>query len=213
MINKMRKFWGFKHKSLTAGVTLFLLTVSSHNALASQKNSVTKEEVKPLPVKATEVKSLNKNKAKAELVKARERFLERKAKDPFIYRNLNVPNQARQSKTPSNQGDSLNPNNLISATMNLPSGIRVDGIIIPKNKSLNPIAALRVPGEDLPLFVKKNDLVSISPANMQQQSNSNSWWNKETKEQEPYYLLIKSISENGVEVAPKKQPAKTYLLR
>jgi len=86
----------------------------------------------------------------------------------------------------------------------LPHRIELAAVLIPENGGA--VAVLRLPGENAPVFVRENDLVSIvAPARPDGRRGE--------MPTEVFYLLIKSITSTGVEVAPRVRPDEIHLLR
>jgi len=103
----------------------------------------------------------------------------------------------------------------------LPPGIRLATVLILDNG--DAIAALRLPGEDGPVFVRVDDLISVDfrqePAapkhgtRSKDGARSAAALTTTATDQVPVYLLIKSITATGVEVAPRVRPTEVHLIR
>lgn len=114
-------------------------------------------------------------------------------KDPFKYRQKTTQSKASTTKKTLSKYESLP-----AANASLANGIRVAAVVLRKDGA--GIAALRLPEEESLVFVEKGDVLSIIPGGMK-------------ADKDPYYLLIKSVTKNGVEVAPKLRPKEIYILR
>lgn len=118
-------------------------------------------------------------------------------KNPFAYATPN--------------GDELIP----VSTGRLPTGIRLASVLIFDNG--DAIAALRLPGEKAPVFVRVDDLISIDAGhetlNPKAEARPAAATPVMPTHEPPLYLLIRSISATGVEVAPRVRPTELHLIR
>lgn len=100
-------------------------------------------------------------------------------------------------------------------TSRMPTGIRLAAVLIRNNG--DALAALRLPGESAPVFVRVDDLISVNlqapePAKTKAASQRSSTIIPMT-ERTTVYLLVKSITATGVEVAPRVRPSEVHLIR
>lgn len=95
----------------------------------------------------------------------------------------------------------------------LPAGIRLAAVLIINNDDI--LAALRLPGETAAVFVRVNDLISVNFQNEAptKKDSLRSSTAISVAERAPVYLLIKSITATGVEVAPRIRPTEVHLIR
>lgn len=117
-------------------------------------------------------------------------------KNPFVYRAT----EDERGLVPADAG-------------RLPHGIRLAAVLIPK--AGEAVAVLRLPGEGTPVFVRENDLVSIDPraADSTRAGATAGSATRASAETAPFYLLIKSITSTGVDVAPRVRPTEVHLIR
>ncbi|NLZ63418.1 MAG: hypothetical protein GX902_06370 [Lentisphaerae bacterium] len=103
-------------------------------------------------------------------------------------------------------------------TDRMPTGIRLAAVLLKSNG--DALAALRLPGETAPIFVRVDDLISV---NLQASAPAKTTSAKTTSaktstaismtERTTVYLLVKSITATGVEVAPRVRPSEVHLIR
>lgn len=96
-------------------------------------------------------------------------------------------------------------------TGRLPQSMRLATVLILDNG--DALAALRLPGETAPVFVRVNDLISVDFPHQGTANKDSALAATTAPEQAPVYLLIKSISATGVEVAPRVRPTEVHLIR
>ncbi len=121
--------------------------------------------------------------------------------------------RAAGAKNPFAYGATEDERGLVPAdTGRLPHGIRLAAVLIPKEGEA--VAVLRLPGEDTPVFVRENDLISIDPRQTTRKGHDSSAARRDNdSEHGPFYLLVKSITSTGVEVAPRVRPTEIHLIR
>jgi hypothetical protein len=85
----------------------------------------------------------------------------------------------------------------------LPHGIRLLAVLVPEEGE--PIAVLRIPGNKTPTYVRQGELVAVSPGEATEDAAG--------EQASPFYLLVKSIREVGVEVAPRVSPDEVHLIQ
>lgn len=112
-------------------------------------------------------------------------------RNPFVY----------QSTT---ENDGLVP----ASSARLPHGIRLAAVLVRQDGTA--LAVLRLPGETVPLFVREGDLVSISPKPTPERPGRTPL---REAEDSPFFLLVRSITPDGVEVAPRVRPSEIHLIR
>lgn len=95
------------------------------------------------------------------------------------------------------------------STGRLPRGIRLATVLLLGNG--DAIAALRLPGEETPVYVRVDDLISVDFH--RDEATKKKTASPTVASSEPVYLLIKSISATGVEVAPRVRPSELHLIR
>jgi hypothetical protein len=116
----------------------------------------------------------------------------------------------RAAKNPFAYGTAEDERGLVPAdTGRLPHGIRLAAVLIPREGEA--VAVLRLPGEDTPVFVRENDLISIDPGADERKGGTAAARGGTTAA--PFYLLVKSITSTGVEVAPRVRPTEVHLIR
>lgn len=98
-------------------------------------------------------------------------------------------------------------------TDRMPTGIRLAAVLLRDNG--DALAALRLPGETAPVFVRVDDLISV---NLQASTPAKTASAKTSTaipmtERTTVYLLVKSITATGVEVAPRVRPSEVHLIR
>lgn len=98
-------------------------------------------------------------------------------------------------------------------TDRMPTGIRLAAVLLRDNG--DALAALRLPGETAPVFVRVDDLISVNlqaptPAKTASPKTSTAI---PAVERTTVYLLVKSITATGVEVAPRVRPSEVHLIR
>ena len=98
-------------------------------------------------------------------------------------------------------------------TDRMPTGIRLAAVLIKSDG--DTLAALRLPGEAAPVFVRVDDLISVNlqtpaPAKAASAKTSTAM---PMMERTTVYLLVKSITATGVEVAPRVRPSEVHLIR
>lgn len=96
-------------------------------------------------------------------------------------------------------------------TGRLPQGMRLATVLIQDNG--DALAALRLPGETAPVFVRVDDLISVDFQRDGAEKKDRAPSKAAMPDQSPVYLLIKSISATGVEVAPRVRPTEVHLIR
>lgn len=112
-------------------------------------------------------------------------------RNPFVYQG-------------TGEDDGLVP----ASSARLPHGIRLAAVLVRRDGGA--IAVLRLPGEPVPLFVREGDLVSIAPKPTAHQAGGTA---ARTAEDSPFFLLIHSVTPDGVEVAPRVRPTEVHLIR
>ncbi|MGI5923883.1 MAG: hypothetical protein ACOX9E_08065 [Lentisphaeria bacterium] len=98
-------------------------------------------------------------------------------------------------------------------TDRMPAGIRLAAVLIKSNG--DALAALRLPGEEAPIFVRVDDLISVNlsaPA-AAKSASAQAKTVIAPAERTTVYLLVKSITTTGVEVAPRVRPSEVHLIR
>lgn len=96
-------------------------------------------------------------------------------------------------------------------TGRLPQSMRLAAVLISDHG--DALAALRLPGESAPVFVRVDDLISVNFPDAGTVEKARARSTATVPEQAPVYLLIKSISATGVEVAPRVRPSEVHLIR
>ena len=88
--------------------------------------------------------------------------------------------------------------------VNLPSGIRVLGILAAKGH--DPVGVLEIPGMPNVYFVKSGDVI---------QAEINGYGNKKIAavEQKQIYLLVQSVTSDEIVLAPQTRPQETRTYR
>lgn len=122
-----------------------------------------------------------------------------------------------QAETPSPPGDPFalrgaesGESGFVSvAPASLPPGIRVVGILTPRQGG--PVGVLDIPGAQSLHFVREKDVIQFEASDGARAASRAGASGSQSIG--PIYLLVVSISENQVEIAPKARPQETRIYR